>query len=414
MWSPPEDDNIDSGEWAPPEDDSVDDVNGNPVIETFKELSGRGYETSPTVLMGDVLPGLARKGAEFVGGKYQEDLIKHGANPTAAKAIGTVMKYGPDIAMMAVPGGSTSKLNALQKTGGQMMNKALGIKPKTVEMMAKGANPSEFGAELGIKLNKQGLSPFSASKAFDVATHLQNKYGKSVESAMDAIRQSGKDVSVLADDALKPVVDDWASRADAALSVNRQTAKPFEEIYTNLSKKAQSMGGKLSVDDVRDALQEVGRGIENASVGSTKESAYSDLYGKLANVREDIVSKVAEQAGDPSLASNLKSANKGYSDVLGVLPDIRKAATQEGAGGTADLSGHWWNLYGRSRPLVAKGLIGAGELVQGMETGLKNLSTPLSNLAKRPIDIHGSNTQISIPQEIDKFLESRYGKRHQD
>lgn len=257
--------------------------------------------------------------------------------------------------------------NFLTDVGGQGINRAAGIRPATVEMMAGTENPAKFGANLGAELNKEGAIGLSSGSTFDKANRLKQSFGVEVGDAIDNIRASGASATVSAEEALKPLVDEWTKLADSSFSPNRSAAKLYEDVYTKLTQKAQAAGGQLSFDDVKLALEDAGEALGNVGINSPKLEPLTKLYGKLAQTRGQIVDTVAAQAGDPALATNLRSANAGYSKYADVMPDLRREAAKEGAGGKFD-----FNKLDITRPSTF--------LPQSMNTGISKTALKLGDL----------------------------------
>src|SRR6185437_4376286 len=120
--------------------------------------------------------------------------------------------------------------------------------------------------------------------------------------------------------------DEWTKRA-SGLVPDMSAAKPFEEYANALGKIAQSQGGKLTLDNIDQALKEVGTKLDESS--QDMEPVFSKLYGKLADARDSIVNTIANQAGDPALKTNLLKNNADYSTYMRLLPSIEKNAYKE-------------------------------------------------------------------------------------
>lgn len=203
-----------------------------------------------------------------------------------------------------------------------------GIKPQTVlKMTPTGQNPAEFGQQLEQSLNKAGAIGQDAKQTWSNINNLAMKSGQRVGASLDAIRGAAgpNAVTVNAGEVLQPLVDEWADRASGALAGTRRLARPFEEAHQTLVKAAASKGGFLGLDDIHNLLQEVGPLTHTGSEAS--QAAYSDLYGSLAEVQKGMINKVAQQAGNPALSSDLLNANADYSKYMRLMPDISKAAS---------------------------------------------------------------------------------------
>lgn len=218
----------------------------------------------------------------------------------------------------------------LQKLGARGVNNSAGITPKTLSNMAGSQNPARVGTNLGTSLVNENAIGLSPASTFDKSKAVMDKFGQDVGTAIDKIKASGVPTSVHADEALQPLVDKWTALKDSALQGTRALAKPFEEIYGKLAEAAKSNGGQVELDHVRDAMDEVGQGMQNVAKDSPKYEAYSKLYGTLADIRKQIVEKIASTTGDQQLSQDLLKANEGYSRYSRIMPDIRKAAAKEG------------------------------------------------------------------------------------
>lgn len=333
MMNMPPDGFEDSG---PP--DGFEDQAGSVAPSSIFDRIKSGYQSvKESPIYGATLPGvldktqeIVTKGANYLGEKTAEGLARYGVNPNVSAAVGTTIQMAPDIAAAALTmKPSTPKGPGMFETiGARGVNSSMGIRPQTLEVMAKGNNPSSFGTKLGTSLFDEGALTSSAEGNFDKAKGLLDKFGQDVGKALENIKNTGKAVDVDAQQALQPLVDKWVSLKDSALQGNRSLAKPFEEIYGKLTASAQN--GRLSLDSLREALAETGQALSRAGDGSPKEAAYRELYGALAGVRERMVNSIAESVGNPSLAENLIKANAGYSKYVSLMPDIARKAAKEG------------------------------------------------------------------------------------
>lgn len=331
------------------------------AVDSYK--SSVPYATSPMGMLEQV-PGLLSRGAHKVGEFVAGQLVKPqpirvpsfvpgiggkvydsgSMNPTAAAAIGTAISMGPDVAMAtsspteSAPESAAASDQApgfLQSLGARGVNNAAGITPKTILRMAGGQNPAAVGTRLGTSLVNEGAIGTTPASTFDNAQRVMNAYGSDVQSALDAIRSSGQPTTFEAKDALQSLLDEAQSLRNSTFQPNRQMARPYEEAYSRLSGLADQNGGQISLDDLRNVLQETGQAMDAAAAGSTKQAAYSRLYGHLADMRDQMVQNIADNAGNPALRDALLKANEGYSRYSRIFPDIQRNAAKESVSGVS-------------------------------------------------------------------------------
>jgi len=207
--------------------------------------------------------------------------------------------------------------------------KSAGITARTLENMAPGnQNPADYTAAVEKQLQGNGALGNTAKETWDKMNTLKDAAGLGVQSAFSAIKNSASPSALMADaqSALQPLVDEWTKRA-SGLVPDMSAAKPFEEYANALGKIAQSQGGKLTLDNIDQALKEVGTKLDESS--QDMEPVFSKLYGKLADARDSIVNTIANQAGDPALKTNLLKNNADYSTYMRLLPSIEKNAYKE-------------------------------------------------------------------------------------
>lgn len=309
-----------------------------------------------------------RTGADYLGEKVATSPSLEFMGPTARGLAGGLVANAPDIAMTAGPlfaKPAAKALGFLENMGGRALNNSAGIRQNTLGSMAKGENPSIFGAKLGQSLYDDGAVGNNAAQTFDRTQKLFDKSGESVGEAIGAIKSAGKEVSLDVNEALQPLVEAWTARKGSMLTANKNLARPIEEAYTGLVSKAKA--GRLGLDELRDALKEAGEAMGNAGKDTPKEAAYSELYGLLADVRDQMVSKVAQYAQNPKLADNLMKANAQFSKYARIMPDIYKASAKEGVkalpGIKFDLTAPLKSLES-IQPILAKGAIAVGRNVK--------------------------------------------------
>lgn len=258
---------------------------------------------------------------------------------------------------LAAKGGSKllSKIEqfvGLEKMGAKGINAAAGIKEGTVRAMTKaGQNPGKVGIDLGSELVKSGVVKGNPIATFDAAAAESKKAGEAVGSALKNIaKESAKYGGIedpLAMDAKKALnVLDKAvkEKLGGTLSSTRHLAKPFKETYDDIVKMADKQGGKITLDDVMKVLHEVGPRTHKGS--DEAQAVYSEIYGLLANTRDDMVTTLAHQAKNTSLKDALIEANKNYSRWIRVMPDLSKASSTDSVKAvdkTATLTSRLWN-----------------------------------------------------------------------
>lgn len=201
-----------------------------------------------------------------------------------------------------------------------------GIKPITIaKMVPNGVNPADFGQELEQKLTNAGALGKGAD-AWDKMNNFTQTAGQRVGSALNAVSQSAgpQALTVDAETALKPIYDAWGNEVNALVPDTKATST-FGKYYSALANVAQQQGGKLTLDNIHDFLQEIGPKTHTGT--DAMQDIYSKLYSVGADARDGVVNTVAQQANSPALAQNLLSANNDYSTGLRLLPDVKRAAS---------------------------------------------------------------------------------------
>lgn len=263
-------------------------------------------------------------------------------DPTGQKVLENLGKVAAGYGVGTLAGSAVSGIGNLFSKSPTLLN--AGIKPATVlRMTPKGTNPADFGQSLEQELNSSGAIGKNASETWQKMNSLKDQAGQGVgKSLQDIAKASGPDaLSVDAGTALKPIVDGWVQRASGAVSGTRRLAQPFEQAHTSLIQQAAQQGGRLTLDNIRSVMDEIGPLVHKGPEAT--QEAYSELYGALADTRDGIVRKVAQQSGNPQLAQNLLSSNATYSKFMRLMPDINKAAAafpiKEGASTFQKLGG---------------------------------------------------------------------------
>lgn len=267
---------------------------------------------------------------------------------------------------------------SLERAGAKGTNYAAGIREGTLRGMTRaGQNPGEVGLKLGGELAKSGAIKGSSIETFNEAAKLKDASGKAVGKALDNISKEaqkyGEVENPLAMDAkssLQPLFDSWQEKAKGLTTASKNLAKPFKEVYTGLMKQAEKQGGKITTDDVRKAMKEIGPLTHKGS--EEVQAAMSEVYGVMANMRDKMVTTLANQAKNPSLKADLLNSNAEYSRWLRIMPDLAKASGKEAVDGSSffrsmrDLTRH---------PVVTKNLHKLG-------SAMKNNSLPGFPLAE--------------------------------
>lgn len=208
-----------------------------------------------------------------------------------------------------------------------------GVTARTIKnMVPPGANPAKYGEALEKELRGVGALSDDAKKTWDAMNGMKEKAGQAVGDSLQKIattatKLGGENPLALdAEATLKPILDGWAERAGGSLQGTRRLAKPFEEAYQNLMQTASQQGGKITMDNIHSLMDEVGPLVHKGPEAT--QQAYSELYGALADTRDQMVQSVAKQANDPKLAQNLLNANAAYSKFMRLMPDVTNAAAK--------------------------------------------------------------------------------------
>lgn len=293
-------------------------------------------------------------------------------------------KYGPGLQDTTVPdvaavygAGSLAKtgVSALAKGASSLLETSpdllnAGITKGTLEKMTpQGVNPADYAKTLRDQFLKNDAIGTTPDKSFPKMNSYIQKSGQGVSDALNGIKQaSGSDaVTVDAQKVLKPVYDAWSKEVDA-IDPNPQVISKLAKYHSALADTAANQGGRLTLDDLHNALQEAG---PKTQVGSDAvKGAYKTVYGALANSRDLAAQTVADQADNPALAKNLLDSNAGYSAGMRVIHDIRNAsaagAINAGKSTFSKLGGPTISKY-IAAYLGGEGLIKAAEHLTGNE-----------------------------------------------
>jgi hypothetical protein len=327
----------------------------------------------------------------------KEQWIQH----PAQNAITTGAIVAP---MIAPEGAATKSILDAAKTKGANMAADLGeISGNTVKRMRPemtGApeeirtvegkpNPADVRTQSGARLVKEGVVGGFGEDAGDIwqkAATKESLAGKSVDKALNDIKDWNKStgeyadvddpIHVQANPILKTILDIANELRDSARSGIRQASRFWRETYNSLAKKADANNGRLNIDDIRSEMQDVGKDIEG-NEKSPRVSAAKDIYGNLADIRDQMINDIAQRAGKPELAKNLLDANEDYS----FYSRISKGVTDRAAGGDTGGPGGSFaaRQAARGNPLAATGYLGIMSLIKNMRPMLasKLMSDPL-------------------------------------
>lgn len=279
----------------------------------------------------------------------------------------------PNTDVTQAPAGQAqpAPLNFLQRFGSKGANSQAGISAETVQALTRsGQNPAEVGNMVGKRLVDEGVLGQSPSETFDNVRGMQNKYGELVNKAKDAIKAANRSTGewndvedslhVDSNRALKPLLDKKVELANSPFSANRAMARPWTEAYTYLADQANGSNGMTTLDHIDGTMQQIGQMLGKLEKGTAPYKNVSSLYGTLANMRDSMVSNIADTIGDPTLRSNLLKANQGYSFYSRIMPDIKWQAAQESVGGPEmTLMG---TLTTEAKPLLAKAAVKTGSM----------------------------------------------------
>lgn len=254
--------------------------------------------------------------------------------------------------------------NYLERSGGAGLNATAGIRGSTIQKLTpRGQNPGTVGINLSKELNDAGAIGTSGIDTWGKMYGLKEQAGQDVASALQAIRDrsaqssgAGDPLMIDADKALKPLLDEWTKRAGGITPAAQATARPLEELHEGLSNLAKNQGGQLHLDNIRQAMDEIGPLTHKGDL--EKQALYSDQYHNLAEINDHMVDTIAKGANNPTLASNLKNANKKYSMYMRVMPDVSRVSAMESVG-QKSFSGMIGDL---KNSLVSKTALSAGKL----------------------------------------------------
>lgn len=329
------------------------------VVEPLGDLGSKEkwieHPVSNAVMVGSLLTGGAEGAASperNLATETGEAMEKKGANMAA------------DLGNMS---GST-----VQKMKPNMM-----LDPESIRTVDGQANPADLRTESGKRLVKEGVVGGFGENAGDVwqkAGQKEVEFGKAVDKALDDIKKTNRATGeydnvddalhVQANPILKSVLDTANGLRDSARSGIRQTSRFWRETYNSLASKAEANGGRLNLDDIRSEMQEVGKDMKGPQ-DSPRYSTAKDIYGHLADVRDQMVNDIAERSGNPQLADNLLKANKGYSFYSRLS---RGLDVQAAAGSNAREIGNYpMRATARGRPMEAVEYMGVMPMLSALK-----------------------------------------------
>ncbi len=277
--------------------------------------------------------------------------------------FGVSMALDPQTYMLGgvAKAGKTSKVSELATAEA---NKAADIMPKTIENMTRaGESQADKAHQVGKILLDDGVLKTSAKETEKAALGQLKKYGQDVGSALDDIAKASKKVTgqaidsevehgAAAHEVLKPLNETLQGFADSVTEARKNLAKPFENVKTWLSAKAESQNGKITIDNIKHVMDEIGPMTQKGN--EETQLAMSELYGTLAKMRDNVVEKIAADSGIPALGKNLLEANSKYSTYLHIMPDIARKATKEALGRGPGLAEPGKAITQKAAPIVAK------------------------------------------------------------
>lgn len=206
--------------------------------------------------------------------------------------------------------------------------KNAGINATTLEHMAPGGQaPGDWTKAVESQLKDNGVLGNTANSTWKLMNTKANKVGANITGIMNQIGQASPEaLQVDAQSALQPLANKLQTFGKNMYSEAQSVAKPFQEALQSLSQTAQQQGGKLTLDNIDQALKQTG---EMMNGGQEAIEKYGPVYGKIADVRDQIVQGVATQSGNPGLASDLLKNNADYSTYMRLMPSVEKSAYKE-------------------------------------------------------------------------------------
>lgn len=263
--------------------------------------------------------------------------------------------------------------NVLERAGARGINKAVGVGPTIEELTPRGQNPGKVGVQIGQDLAEEGFAGKNATEAFDQAKLLADDYGAAVDKAYKEIKAQNRRFGEWPEienplkwdgnKSVKPFVEKAFKLEKSPYPDDATAGKWYRAAYDSLAEKANANNGFLSLDDIRDEMSHVGDLINRT--GEANKGIVRKLYGELANMRDAMVEDVATSSKRPELAEALRSANKGYSKYIRMLPDIGSQSAKSAATKAGSFLKHPWDkTVDALEPQIASGLYKSGKILR--------------------------------------------------
>lgn len=329
-------------------------ISGNPIIGAV-EAAGQTLR-DPT----RISPTMSAPG-QVAGDKVSEAL----GGGFLGKGAGFLTSLALDPQTYSLGGLSKAgKAGKLSELATEEANKSASIMPRTIENMTRaGKSQADKAAEVGKMLLDDGVLQSSAKETEKAALSKLKESGENVGKALADISKASKKVTgqaidneiehgAAAHEVMKPLNDVIQGFAEAVTGARKNLAKPFEDVKSWLVKKAEDQSGKLTLENVKYVMDEIGPMTKKGS--EETQLAMSELYGKLAQMRDGIVEKIASDSGNPSLGKNLLTANAKYSTYLHIMPDLGRNAVKEALGRGPGLAEPVKYITKKAAPIVAK------------------------------------------------------------
>lgn len=346
---------------------SMQDVTNSPFIKQAKEMTqpiardpvDYAYKNPIDAAMILATPFMALKGPPVAS--TSEGL--GGAMRDKGASLGTDLGE--------VSGNTVSRMNP---------NQLMPESQSRIRMAGDEPNIADIRRETGAKLVNEGVV---GGFGQDIGDRIQSanekvaEWGPAVDKAYDAIKEWNKSTGEYKDvnDALhvdatpilKNILDTANDLSESARSGISRTSRFWRETYNSLASKAEANDGRLSLDDIRSELQDVGKDLKG-NRESPRVMTNNDIYAHLAKVREEMVNEIADKSGNAELASNFKKANANYSFWEKIKNDLHSS----GAGGEVpeNMGRHIVKGIMRGSPQHVAGFLGLRKLLDAVEPAM--------------------------------------------
>lgn len=335
-----------------------------PVLQVGGAVGGAalaGGATAPTVA--GVIPGAMAGGAlGYAGGESAANALDRALGIKApissipealSETAGNIQAGAENEVMGPVIGKAIKGGAAVVKSGGKLLGKvgsvisnlgskgvldSAGVSSTTIERLAGASNPAEVGESVGRQLVKEGAIGKNPKSTFTKFNAVKNKWGEAVGAALKKIKDTNKGLGVYpeledplkveANGILKPLLDKANEAKSSGYTMDRVVSRNYRNMYNSLADTAEKGKGFLTLDDVRNEMQKIGKILKKTSPSNDNHLVAREMYHTLADLRDSMVEAIADVAGSPALAENLKRANKGYSLYARIMPDIASAAAK--------------------------------------------------------------------------------------